>query len=116
MEIKERIVTNPSRRRIVKTNDPNNTNDNFVADVSVTDEAVGSCGTSCFRERLVDTFIHRVILFDDKIIIVYNIKNDNNESITIEEILNDFNDSTVFGYDCVGDPDGNRTRDTTVKG
>ena len=65
----------------------------------------GDINDEAFRERLVDTFIHKVILFDDKIIIVYNISNGNNENITVEEILNDFNDSTVFGYDCVGDPD-----------
>ena len=38
MEIKERIVTNPNMRRIVKTINPSNTNDNFVAEVTVTDE------------------------------------------------------------------------------
>jgi len=53
MEIKERIVTNPNRRRIVKTNDPSNTSDNFVADVTVTDEGtVTQAGTSITAELL----------------------------------------------------------------
>ena len=74
--------------------------------------------TSCekFRERLIDAFINKVILFDDKIIIVYNIKDGDNEKISVTEIIKDFEDSSVFGYEQLGDPYGTRTRDTAVKG
>ena len=61
-----------------------------------------------FRERLIDTFINKVILFDDKIIIVYNIKDCDNEKISVTEIIKDFEDSSVFGYEQIGEPSASK--------
>ena len=81
-------------------------------------ESFKSGDTTCekFRERLIDTFVNKVVIYNDKIIIVYNIKDGNNEKVTLEEIINDFPCLSVFGYDEIGDPYGTRTRDTAVKG
>ena len=43
-----------------------------------------------FRERLADTFINKVILWNDKMIIVYNIKGRDNEKITVEQIIDEY--------------------------
>ena len=85
-------------------------------------ESFKNGNTNCekFRERLIDTFVNKVILSDNQIIIVYNIKGDNNEKITTQEIIDEFSNSdnsvasslltspsssiSVFGYDCLGDP------------
>ena len=76
----------------------------------------GDINCDKFRERLIDTFINKIILWQDKIIIVYNIKDGNNEKITLEEVLNDFqSDSSVFGYEHIGDPPATRTRDALIK-
>jgi len=59
MEIKERIVTNPNMRRIVKTTNPSNTNDNFVAEVTVTEEGTvsqpGTPITAAILSNMVDS-------------------------------------------------------------
>ena len=68
-----------------------------------------------FRERLIDTFINKVILFNDKIIIVYNVKDGDKEKLSVTEIINDFESLAVFGYEQVGEPSAARTRDTLVK-
>ena len=79
--------------------------------------AYGDTSDEKFRERLIDAFVNKVILFNDKIIIVYNIKDGGDkEKITVEEVLDDFNsDSTVFGYDGYGTPSGTRTPDPLIK-
>ena len=93
--------------------------------------AKGDVNDPKFRERLVDAFVNKVILWNDKMIIVYNVKGTDSEKVTIEEIISDyeqekeknperFNSSQVdcgrFNSQQYGDPYGNRTRHTTVKG
>ena len=43
-----------------------------------------------YQERLIDTFVSKVILWNDKMIIVYNIKGTGNEKITVEQIINEY--------------------------
>lgn len=57
MIIEERIVTNPNRRRIQKVNDPNNTVDNFLADVTIDGEGtVDPVGTLITADLLNNLF------------------------------------------------------------
>jgi len=64
----------------------------------------GDTNCKMFRELLIDVFVNKVILYNDKIIIVYNIKDGDNEKITVEEIIKDFSngDSLVFEYERSG--------------
>ena len=78
------------------------------------------------KQRLIDGFVNRIYLFDDHAIITCNYK-DGEEKITFEDIenseLGEFikeqkNKPEQKSSDLlvVGDPCGNRTHDTTVKG
>ena len=50
----------------------------------------GDIKDQSFRERLADAFINKVILFNDKMIIVYNVKGHDKEKITVEQILDEY--------------------------
>ena len=81
--------------------------------------ANGETQDRAYCERLIDTFVNKVILWNDKMIIVYNIKGADNDKITVEQILseyeNELNQQRFNSQQC-GDPGGTRTRDTAVKG
>ena len=40
-----------------------------------------------YCERLIDTFVNKVVLWNDKMIVVYNIKGADNDKITVEQII-----------------------------
>lgn len=52
--------------------------------------ANGNTGDEQFRERLIDTFINKVIVWNEYAIITYNIKGKDNEKITVDQIIADF--------------------------
>jgi len=43
-----------------------------------------------FRERLIDTFVNKIIIYNDKMIIVFNVREQDNEKLTVKEIIDDF--------------------------
>ena len=45
-----------------------------------------------FCERLIDTFVNKVVIWNDKVYITYNIKGRDGDKITIDEIIKDFED------------------------
>ena len=61
-----------------------------------------------YQERLIDAFVSNVILWNDKMIIVYNIKGTDNDKITVEQILDEYNETknepnqTRFNSQCNG--------------
>ena len=54
---------------------------------------------------MIDAFVNKVILYNDKIIID-NIKDGDNEKFIVEEVIKGFSngDSCVFGYERSGAP------------
>ena len=80
----------------------------------------GDVNDEQFRERIIDTFINKIILWNDRIIITYNIKGRDSEKVTIDEIIKDFENEKTnpeeFDLQQYGTPYGNRTRHFTVKG
>ena len=52
--------------------------------------ANGETQDRAYCERLIDTFVNKVILWNDKMIIVYNIKGADNDKITVEEIIAEY--------------------------
>ncbi|MDR0696459.1 MAG: hypothetical protein LBF68_02795 [Christensenellaceae bacterium] len=55
----------------------------------------GNADDEQFRERIIDCFINKVILWNDKIIITFNIKGTDNEKVCVDEIINGYNDQTA---------------------
>ena len=43
-----------------------------------------------FQEQIIDAFVNKVVLFNDKIIITWNTKDENNEKLTAEQLIMDF--------------------------
>ena len=83
----------------------------------------GDINDEAFRQRIVDTFINKIILWNEKIIITYNIKGRDGDKITVEEIIADFEQEQAnkekhpsSSVEQSGDPTGIRTPDTAVKG
>ena len=64
-----------------------------------------------YRERLIDTFVNKIILSNDRMIIIFNIKGKDGEQLSVSEILEDMEcgQFDVFEYDSSGDPEGTRT-------
>ena len=57
------------------------------------------------RQFLVDTFVNKIILFNDKVIITFNVKGRDNKKLTISEILSDIEpELNRFGLDQFGAP------------
>ena len=52
--------------------------------------ASGDPNDAQFRERLIDSFVNKVIVWNDKAIITYNINGLDGEKITAEQIISDF--------------------------
>jgi len=52
--------------------------------------AKGDPNDTKFKERLAETFVNKVIVWNNKILIVYNVKGTDNEKITVEQILDDY--------------------------
>lgn len=60
-----------------------------------------------FRRRLIDVFINSVYLFDDRIVIVYNIKNGKQVSgIEVLNAIEEFDGVSLASYDAMGDKNG----------
>ena len=55
--------------------------------------ANGDRTDKAFCERLIDTFVNKVVIWNDKVLITYNIKGRDGDKITIDEIIKDFEES-----------------------
>jgi hypothetical protein len=55
----------------------------------------GNADDEQFRERIIDCFINKVILWNDKIIITFNVKGTDNEKVSVDEIIADYNNQTT---------------------
>ena len=80
----------------------------------------GDVNCEKFCERLIGTFINRVIVWNDRIIIIFNVKENDTEQLTIDEILDlykekdptetiesnstNFFNRNVFEYGSLGEP------------
>ena len=66
--------------------------------------------TTCekFRERLISTFVNRVIIWNNRVVIIFNVKDgQDNEKLTVDELLdlyNQKNPTHCFEFDSIGDP------------
>lgn len=54
-----------------------------------------------FRRRIIDTFINAIYLFDDKIVIYYNIKD--SKQVSYIEMAKDIEEISVEDWDCISD-------------
>ena len=57
-----------------------------------------------FRENLVDTFVNKIIMWNNEMIITYNILGKDGKKVTVQEIIDDFNankvkNPTIMGFD-----------------
>ena len=63
-----------------------------------------------YGERLIDTFVNKVIAYDDKIVIVFNIKGVDGNELSIDEIISEIEKSdptsSEFGFEQYGAPKG----------
>lgn len=61
----------------------------------------GDINDQRFCERLIDIFVNKVILWNERIIITYNIKGSDGEKISTEQILQDFEErkSNIIRFD-----------------
>ena len=77
----------------------------------------GDINDEKFRERIIDTFINKIILWNDKILITYNIKGTDGNRLTVEEIVKDFEtEQQKFDLSQFGARDGNRTHASSLEG
>lgn len=52
--------------------------------------ANGDINDPQFKERLIEALVNRVVVFNDKLIISFNVKEDNSEKLTTRQIIKDF--------------------------
>ena len=78
--------------------------------------AKGDVSDPKFRERLADTFINKIILWNDRMLIVYNTRGTDNEKITVEQVISDYErekeknpEMSGFNSELIGAPVGTRT-------
>lgn len=80
----------------------------------------GQADDEIFRERIIDTFINKVILWNDKIIITFNIKGKDGNTITVDDIIKDFDTQspniTKFDLELFGGGEEIRTHDPLLAG
>ena len=50
----------------------------------------GDANDEKHRERLIDTFINKIVLWNDKAYITYNVNGMDGEKVTVEQIIADF--------------------------
>ena len=58
-----------------------------------------------FRRRIIDTFINAIYLFDDKIVIYYNIKD--SKQVSYIEMAKDIEEISTVVWDCTNDKRSN---------
>ena len=68
------------------------------------------------RDRLIDTFLSKIVLFNDKFYVTLNIKGADGKKLTVEQIIKDFENEKIepcekFDLDPNGDLEGTRTLD-----
>ena len=63
-----------------------------------------------YGERLIDTFVNKIIAYDDKIIIIFNIKGVDGNELSIDEIISEIEKSdptsSEFGFEQYGAEEG----------
>lgn len=68
-----------------------------------------------YRRRVIDTFINAIFLFDDRLVVYYNITDA--EQVTYTEMQSDLSDSDFFGsdLDAFGQPIPNKSEHFLIK-
>ena len=77
----------------------------------------GDANDDEFRERLLDTFVNKIISYNDYFIIVYNIKGTDGKKLTIKQIKEKATPQlNEYGFTPSGAGDGNRTHASSLEG